>query len=394
VTAGITAPAGGTLAAALAAAAVTMLVAAWIARWLIGAAPRLGLQDVPNHRSSHVRVTPRGGGAAIVLATLAGAAFSAAAFAVIGSQAGGPASTPVANAVAGLASAWWWAAAGGLLLAAVGLVDDVRPLSYRLRLVAQALAVAAIVWAAAVTSPLPGNWPPAAGWVLAAVLVLGGVWWVNLFNFMDGIDGIAASEALFLLGCALLMHGMSPDGADAALWCAWILIAAVGGFLPLNWRPARIFLGDCGSLFLGVSIFWLAMHGVTQGHTSPWFWLIVTGAFVCDTTVTLFRRLLSRMDVTSAHRSHLYQRLARRWDDHAKVTLVYSLANLAWFLPLALMSHHWPSRGPGLMVVAYVPAIVGCWWLGAGRPDEPTAGPIESDDSAREGEPGPVTTKP
>ncbi len=372
-------------------AVLTAAASAVLARWLMAHAAALGLQDVPNHRSSHVGVTPRGGGAAIVLASSLGALLLA--VSPLSTATGIPA-TGVRQAAAGLPAAWWAAGGGCLMLAGVGLADDLRSLSQRFRLSAQALTAALIVWAAASTTSYGDDWPAGAGWALAMVAVVGGVWWVNLFNFMDGIDGIASCEALFLLSCALLMHPGFGSGAQAMQWCAWLLLAAVVGFLPLNWRPARIFLGDCGSLFLGVAIFLLATHGVTQGHTHAWFWLIVTGAFVSDTTVTLFRRLIAGIDVTSAHRSHLYQRLARRWGDHAKVTLVYSAANLAWFLPLALMSNHWPGRGLELTIAAYLPAVVVCWWFGAGTPDAPAAGNLESVDSERDGEPGPVTTKP
>ncbi len=370
----------------LVAAMVATALACWLlTRLLITLAPRLGLEDVPNHRSSHDRVTARGGGLAIVVASLLG---MVAAVATAGSVPGD----------GGQGASWWLAAAGCPLLALVGLVDDIRALGYRLRLVAQAVAIAAIVWAGATALPGLGgafsgtsssDWPRWLIWAVAVAVLVIGIWWVNLFNFMDGIDALAMTEALFLLGCFVLIHRLS--GTEASTWCALLLIAAVVGFLPHNWPPARIFLGDCGSLFLGVSIFGLAMHSVTRGHTGPWFWLIVAAAFVSDTSVTLLRRMLSGFDVTSAHRSHLYQQLGRRWRDHRKVTLVYSATNLAWFLPLALMSHQWPRCGLGLTIAAYAPAIAICWCLGAGRPGDPVLGSAGRDDS--ESDPDPVTTQ-
>jgi Fuc2NAc and GlcNAc transferase len=379
----------------VATAAATALACWLLTRLLITVAPRLGLEDVPNHRSSHDQVTARGGGLAIVVATLLGMVATVA-MTGIGPGAGRP---PVS---------WWLAAAACPLLALVGLIDDIRALGYRLRLFAQALAIAVIVWAGA--TELPGlaaalaamppaalaampsvAWPRWLIWLAAAAVVVSGVWWVNLFNFMDGIDGLATMEALFLLGCFLLLERLSFAGDEALGWYALLLTSAAVGFLPHNWPPARIFLGDCGSLFLGVSVFILAMHSVTRGHTGPWFWLIVTGAFVSDASVTLLRRLLSGVDVTSAHRSHLYQRLGRRWGDHRKVTLVYSATNLAWFLPLALISHQWPRCGLGLTIAAYAPAIAICWCLGAGRPGDPVPGSAGRDDS--DSDPDPVTTQ-
>ena len=272
-------------------------------------------------------MTPRGGGLAIVVTAGAGVAAG-----FVAAPASFAAQSP----------AWWLAAAACLLLAGIGLVDDLRSLSYRTRLLAQAVAVGTVAWSAATSTAALVDDPVLIRWAAAGAVVVVGVWWVNLFNFMDGIDGIAGCEAVFLLGCVWLTEPVPMAAIDASRWCAGMLIAAVIGFLPLNWYRGRIFLGDCGSLFLGVAILFLAMHGVTRGHTSGWFWAIVAGAFVSDATVTLIRRLLSGIDVTSAHRSHLYQGLARRWRNHAKVTLVYSAANLAWFLPLALLARHWP----------------------------------------------------
>ena len=128
-------------------------------------------------------------------------------------------------------------------------------------------------------------------------------------------------------------------------------------------------MGDAGSLFLGVAIFLVAMHSVTSGRISPWFWPIAAGSFVCDASVTLVRRLASGENVFAAHRSHLYQRLSRRWRDHARVTLVYSLINISWFLPLALLSHSFPRFGGALFVTAYVPALLIGWFAGAGKSD-------------------------
>ena len=308
---------------AVAAAVAAAGLAHGLTRWLIARATRLGLEDIPNHRSSPARPTPRGGGLAFVITTTV---------VVTGLTLFGIATTPPGWAVAML---------GCLGLAVVGLIDDVRSLGQRLRFGCQAAAVALILHAgvqevarlATVPALSTGSIP---GWLLLAVLLLAGLWWINLFNFMDGIDGIAVTQALFMLCSAMLVIALAPgaalagDGAstDLVLWSMLVLAAALLGFAPSNWPPARVFMGDVGSLFLGVSIFLVAMHSITSGRISAWFWPIAASSFVCDASVTLLRRQLSGQNVFAAHRSHFYQQLSRRWSDHRRVTLVYSVINL------------------------------------------------------------------
>jgi Fuc2NAc and GlcNAc transferase len=214
--------------------------------------------------------------------------------------------------------------------------------------------------------------------VMVALLMLMGVWWVNLYNFMDGIDGLAAAQALFMLVAALLVKYMGPGmdvdthptfvrflGAPVSA-ASVVLAAAVAGFLVLNWAPAKVFLGDAGSLFLGFSIFATAAHDVTFGDMSIWSWLILGSLFLVDATVTLLRRWFTGQSVTAAHRSHLYQRLSRQWGRHWAVALVYSLINVAWILPLALLAHRAPTWAPLILVIACSPAAIIAWRAGAG----------------------------
>jgi Fuc2NAc and GlcNAc transferase len=191
---------------------------------------------------------------------------------------------------------------------------------------------------------------------------------------MDGIDALAASQALFMLAAslALKLTGPAIDTALLAFVAApvpaasLVLAAAVAGFLLLNWPPARIFMGDAGSLFLGFSIFALAAHDVTYGDMSLWTWLILGSVFIVDATVTLVRRFATGRPVTAAHRSHLYQRLSRRWGRHGRVALVYFVLNVAWILPLAYLAHRLAQWAPVILVVACLPMVAVCWRAGAG----------------------------
>ena len=369
----------GTAAAAL----LSLGGAALIARHAV----RLGLQDHPNARSSHQRPTPRGGGVAIVVAFLLALAWCLPA----GSFSGWPA---------------WVVLGAGIALALTGLADDRHDLGAGTRLAVQAAAVAALIAAvtaatmppiesdagplvAATGLPSLASWLPAGAptWLVAAIdlavlplALLAGVWWLNLFNFMDGIDGLAAAQALFMLLASLLLK-LAGTGVDAGAdfgasisapvdLARLMLAAAVAGFLVLNWPPARIFLGDAGSLFLGFAILAAAVHDVTLGDMSVWTWLILGAAFHVDATVTLLRRWLTGQRVATAHRSHLYQRLARRWRGHQPVSLVYCLLDIAWIFPLALLAHRQAPWAPVILVIACAPLAVVAWLGGAGLKEQ------------------------
>ena len=272
-----------------------------------------GLIDVPNARSSHTIPTPRGGGVAIVLASIG--AMCLLWFLGIVDR--------------GLFMAL---VVGGLAVATIGFVDDRRPLSARSRLIVH---FAAAAWALAWL-----GWMPDAQ--LAGVLfiektaaslaaVFGIVWVLNLYNFMDGIDGIAAAEAVVVAwgGACLLLVAGHANGVVAA---AIVFGAACGGFLLWNWPPAKIFMGDVGSGYLGYVIAVLALAASRGSSASLWTWFILGGVFFVDATVTLIRRLLRGEPVYKAHRSHAYQWLARSWRSHKLVTIAVTGTNLLWLL--------------------------------------------------------------
>ena len=327
-------------------------LAAFAATWLVRRnAERLGLVQAPNERSSHTIPTPSGGGVGIVLGG-AIATLPAALHAPI----------PVLVTLA-----------ASLAVAAIGFWDDRRPLRASFRLAAQfvllGLAVAGAVPVAALADaaglPLP---------LIFAGLVLAGVYWINLYNFMDGIDGIAASQAIFMLAGAAALALIANAGLidHPGLWWLLGIAAATFGFLWLNWPPARIFMGDAGSTWLGFITAMLALLTISWGWLSPWQWLILGAAFVTDASVTLARRLLNREKVFQAHRRHAYQALSRRWRSHRKVTLLFIAINVIWLLPLAFWA------GTGAMgwlaaVLAYAPLTALALLAGAGAPEEKPA---------------------
>jgi Fuc2NAc and GlcNAc transferase len=189
--------------------------------------------------------------------------------------------------------------------------------------------------------------------LLATVAI---AWASNLFNFMDGIDGIAGMEALFICtvaGALVWRHNAS----FAAL--LWVVAAAAAGFLIWNWAPARIFMGDVGSGFLGFLIAAIAALTIARGQLALPVWLILWALFLADTAVTLVRRIVRRERWWAAHRSHAYQRLATHLGSHAQVTLIYAALNLIVIMPSA-----WYAHTHGSLAWAICAAIfAGSAWL-------------------------------
>jgi len=250
---------------------------------LVPAIRRVARLDVPNERSSHAVPTPRGGGAAIVLVTLAGSIYWM---------------TPRLAVVA----------AAALVIAAVSFADDLRHLPATLRLAVQF--VAALVVALLFAPPV---------WVPLAVIWIVGL--TNAYNFMDGIDGIAGGQAVV---AGLAWAWLGTTAGQPALAAIGLLIAgSSAGFLLYNWQPARIFMGDVGSAFLGFTFASMAVIGARTNPKLAVAGALVVWPFVADAAFTFFRRAWRRERVMEAHKSHIYQRLHQRGLSHAKVASIY-----------------------------------------------------------------------
>lgn len=302
--------------------------------------------DLPNARSSHTLPTPRGGGMAIVASFLA---------AVLGLAAG--ALLPPAVALAHVGA--------GALVAGVGFVDDHRGLAARWRLLAHLAAAAWVLLCLGGGGVAQALALPA--WLALPLATVGLAWLVNLYNFMDGIDGLAGIEALTAAIGFAALAALVGDGALAVL--ALLLAAAAGGFLYWNWPPARIFLGDVGSGFLGLAFGVLLLQAAAADAQLLWAGLIVLGVFVVDATCTLLRRLLRGERVHEAHRSHAYQRAARRFASHRTVSLAVGAINLCWLLPLALALAAGRLTVLPALMLAYVPLLALAWRFDAGKSD-------------------------
>jgi Fuc2NAc and GlcNAc transferase len=181
----------------------------------------------------------------------------------------------------------------------------------------------------------------ALGWGAAALVVLALVWLSNLFNFMDGIDGLAATEAI----CVALAGGLLcwRNGDLEVAWLAGLLLAGCAGFLPWNWQPARVFIGDVGAVFLGFLLGVLGLLAYHRGDVPPGGWGLLLGVFIVDATVTLCRRVLRGQRLATAHKSHAYQRAVQAGLSHARVVAVVLIVNsvLALLVWAAIV---WPKR--------------------------------------------------
>jgi Fuc2NAc and GlcNAc transferase len=344
---------------------LSMFLTAWLRRYAL----HRGLLDRPNARSSHLQVTPRGGGLSFVLVYLL--------LMLLDLVSPLPGLTPLSPLFLTLLP-------GAGLVALIGFIDDHRDLPAKIRILVH---LAAAVWALWVLGPPPVvifGWLAPEGWWLNLLAVLALVWLLNLYNFMDGIDGIASLEAVsVLLGASLIM--LLNRGAPEQV--AWLLFlaTAVTGFLLWNWPPAKIFMGDAASGFLGFSLGVFACYTAQGESITLWSWVILLGLFVVDASWTLVMRMRRGEVWYKPHAQHAYQIQAReaqalflakglepqlaRARAHQRVVLHGTAINLLWLTPMAICASRWPEAGFAFTILGLVPLVVRVWRLGAGRVD-------------------------
>lgn len=299
-------------------------------------AHRVGLIDVPVSRSAHSRPVPVGGGvsiAALILLVIAYCYWTG--------------QIP-ANEFAALMA--------GLAIACIGIVDDVKQLDVRWRIPAQFLASGYVVYCLGDVPAIDFglfNFPESMLLNVLAVFAL--VWLLNLFNFMDGIDGIAATE-LIAVNLVSLIIVINSDAVLTLLSASFAAVAA--GFLLWNWAPAKIFMGDVGSSFIGFTLGVMALLSLLHGSMTVWTWVLLLGVFIVDATLTLFVRFRRRQRWYEGHASHAYQNAARHYKSHAKVTIAILLINIFWLGPLAWLSMQYPEMGLAMTVIGLLPLLL------------------------------------
>jgi UDP-N-acetylmuramyl pentapeptide phosphotransferase/UDP-N-acetylglucosamine-1-phosphate transferase len=274
--------------------------------------------DIPNERSSHAVPTPKGAGLAVIPVVLV--AWAAANHGLSGTF------IP-------------WLLGGALLLGLVSWIDDRRDLTQFVRLAAQALVVAVLLYL----------WPDerlvlqglAPIWLDRLFTGLAWIWFINLFNFMDGIDGISGVETIALGIGASLVFGFGGSAPVFGLFGAAIAGAALG-FLWWNWQPAKVFLGDVGSVPLGLLLGWLLLELAAAGHWAAA--IILPLYYLTDSGLTLARRILKGENFFRAHREHYYQRAVINGQSHAAVSALVGATN-AGLIAMALVSIINPAAG-------------------------------------------------
>lgn len=327
-------------------AGILCFIGAWSGTEAVRAyALRKNLMDQPNERSSHSVPTARGGGVAVI-ATILLAAF-----------------------VLRASDSAWSGVIGSLVpslaaVAAVGWLDDRIGLPAYTRLVVHFLSAAwflAFAFDPLAAFGVEGRAAWIATYCVAAVLI---VWALNLYNFMDGIDGLAGSEGVFLGAAGAFLfwrHGLYVPATLMVLTAC-----ATFGFLVHNWPPARIFMGDAGSGGMGFLLAAVPVANLGAEGPSVYVWAILWGTFLCDATTTLARRVLRGERLAQAHRGHAYQVLSRRVGSHRTVTQWYTVVNLVWLLPLAIVADSSAQIGRWACVIALLPLCIAAWIIGSG----------------------------
>jgi len=269
---------------------ITGLVAWGLSYLLASEYSPFSIHDAPNSRSLHEHPTPRTGGVAILIAVSLG-------WGVL------------------FYLGYWldilaWIIAAAVLVALISFLDDMITLSALPRFAVHGVAAALLIWGGLV---LPWG---VVGILLTWLII---VWMLNLYNFMDGMDGLSAGMTLFGFGFLGLAGWL--EGGQAYAFYAWVVALGAAGFLVLNFPPARIFMGDIGSIPLGLLAVAFSLWGIRDGLFSWWVPALIFSPFVIDATVTIARRLLRGEKIWQAHRSHYYQRLVLAGWSHKRTAL-------------------------------------------------------------------------
>ncbi|MFI3187923.1 MAG: glycosyltransferase family 4 protein, partial [Methylococcaceae bacterium] len=246
----------------------------------------------------------------------------------------------------------------GIAVAVTGFLDDHGHIAARWRLLVHFGAAAwGLYWLGGLPQLMAFGQVLDLGWlgyICAAVYV---VWLLNLYNFMDGIDGLAGMEAITVCcSGALMIYLVAPD---SNAWVLQVLLAAAAlGFLIWNFPPAKIFMGDAGSGFLGIMLALLSVQAAGLEPRLFWVWLILLAVFIVDATLTLCRRVLRGEKFYEPHHSHAYQYASRILGAHRPVTLVIAAINVCWLLPVALLVALEKLDGILGLIVAYLPLFI------------------------------------
>lgn len=279
----------------------------------------------------------------------------------------------------GLPTQWWLLLGCASVIGIVGLLDDYLDISAKIRLAIQfVMATLAIYIVLSMSLPhaqTQYSIGPGLAMVSLFALVLFAlfsfVWLVNLYNFMDGIDGYAASETIFVCLLTAILLATAPDISNetinSELFLLTTLSVIAGAFLIFNWPKATLFMGDSGSGFIGFFIGCMVLITINYDYISFYTWLVVLSLFTVDSTLALIRRVLAGKLFYAAHRSHAYQNMSRKYRSHVVVTLSGIGINLLIVAPLALCSHSYPEYSLYCVLLTYIILGAVMFWAGSGK---------------------------
>ena len=313
--------------------ALVFAITALVTYGLTRAGSRRWLLDHPNERSLHQRPTPRSGGLAITLGIVLGGVGVAVA--------------------ASLPEQLIWLGAGSLLIVGVSFLDDLSHVHPVIRISVHFLVALVLVLAGFAIDAvgLPGMRWQLLPWLSVAITCLYVAWLVNLYNFMDGMDGFAGGMAVIGFGTFALLGALGGHTAFAGV-CA-VIAAASAGYLLFNFPPARIFMGDVGSSLLGFLVAGLSLWASRQGIFPLWMAILVFSPFIVDATITLIYRLWRRERIWEGHKSHCYQRLVQLGWGHRK-TVLWEYVLMLLCASSALAAFHLPPPLQWALLVAWI----------------------------------------
>lgn len=309
--------------------AVSLILLSFILTYIIiRVAKKHKILDVPNERSSHSVPTPRGGGLAIVISWFVG--------------------LTVLRSLNLIESSLFFALLSGILLAIVSLIDDVLSLPPYIRLLTQILTAFISLWfLKGITEVTFAGLSIDSDFILYPIVLIGIVWFINLFNFLDGIDGYASLEAIVIAVAIYFFTGSIIN---------LVLVCSISGFLIWNWPKARIFMGDIGSTQLGFVLVILGIYFHNTSQLSIIYWIMLSSLFWFDATLTLFRRWKNKEKLSVAHRKHAYQRAVQSGLSHQNTILLSLLVNtiIVGFVIIV-------RKQPGLIVPVFLINILFLW---------------------------------
>ena len=307
--------------------------------------------DTPNSRSSHLSPTPSAGGLAIIFSYiiyLIGLSFI--------------------NVIDKTTLGVLFIILLPVML--IGLLDDLKETKISLRLIIQFLSASFLIYYFQINS----NWVPdfiftQSSFLIISLSVVLSVWLMNLYNFMDGIDGYAGTQAVLIFSFAAILAFLNKPEENMYLYLIGFAFANFG-FLLRNWYPAKIFMGDTGSVSIGFVIAFFIFFSASESIISIYTWLILLSIFISDATYTLFVRTVTKKNLTKPHLTHGFHILSKSKKSQENVTIYMILFNIFWILPLALISNTFIEFHILVTIVAYVPLLFILLKLGAGLEDK------------------------